>query len=78
MNGESALMCLKATPPEIHDVTEAIEDLVENAMHARAILNNLRSLFGEQTLTRERVDLNTLRSRGTEDSEPVLAKIPTR
>ena len=60
LNGELALMCLKATPPEIHDVTEAIEDLVENAMHARAILNNLRSLFGEQTLTRERVDLNTL------------------
>jgi signal transduction histidine kinase len=60
LNGESALMCLKAAPPEIHDATEAIEDLVENAMHARAILNNLRSLFGEQTLTRERVDLNTL------------------
>ena len=60
LNGESALISLKATPPEIQDATEAVEDLVENAMHARAILNNLRSLFGEATLTRERVDLNTL------------------
>ena len=59
LNGESALMCLKAAPPEIR-ITEALEDLVENVMHARAILNNLRSLFGEPTLTRERVDLNTL------------------
>jgi signal transduction histidine kinase len=60
LNGESALLCLKAAPPEIQDSTEALEDLVENAMHARAILDNLRSLFGEPTLTRERVDLNTL------------------
>jgi signal transduction histidine kinase len=60
LSGESALMCLKAAPPEIQDSTEALEDLVENVMHARAILNNLRSLFGEPTLTRERVDLNTL------------------
>ena len=29
-------------------------------MHAKAILNNLRSLFGEAKLTRERVDLNSL------------------
>ena len=48
LNGESALMCLKATPPEIGDVTEALESIVENAMHARAILNNLRSLFGNR------------------------------
>jgi len=60
LNGESALMCLKAPPPEIHDSTEALEDLVENAMQARAILNNLRSLFGEPNLIKERVDLNSL------------------
>jgi signal transduction histidine kinase len=60
LNGESALMCLRTTPPEIDDSREALESIVENTMHARAILNNLRSLFGRASLTKERVDLNSL------------------
>ena len=60
LNTESALMCLKATPPEIDESAEALESIVENTMQAKAILSNLRSLFGEAELTRERVDLNSL------------------
>jgi signal transduction histidine kinase len=60
LNGETALMCLKATPPEIDESTEALESIVENTMQAKAILSNLRSLFGEPNLTKERVDLNSL------------------
>jgi signal transduction histidine kinase len=60
LNGESALMCLKATPPEIEESKEALEGIVENTMHAKVILNNLRSLFGEPNLIKERVDLNSL------------------
>ena len=51
-------MCLKATPPEIDDSTEALESIVESTMHAKAILNNLRSLFGKANADKERVDLN--------------------
>ena len=51
-------MCLKATPPEIDDSTEALESIVESTMHAKAILDNLRTLFGKAKLTKERVDLN--------------------
>ncbi|WP_247838185.1 MASE4 domain-containing protein [Bradyrhizobium sp. 200] len=60
LNSESALICLKATPPEIDDSIEAVESIVESAMQAKAILSNLRSLFGGPKLTRERVDLNSL------------------
>ena len=58
LNAESALMCLKATPPEIDNSTEALESIVESSMHAKAILDNLRTLFGKAKLTKERVDLN--------------------
>ena len=58
LNSETALMCLKATPPEIDDSTEALESIVESTMHAKAILSNLRALFGKANLTKERVDLN--------------------
>ena len=60
MNSEMALLCLKATPPDIDDSTEALESIVESTMHAKAILSNLRSLFGKAKLTKERVDLNSL------------------
>ena len=58
LNSETALMCLKATPPEIANSTEALESIVESTMHAKTILNNLRTLFGNVKLTEERVDLN--------------------
>ncbi|MFG3593793.1 MASE4 domain-containing protein [Bradyrhizobium sp. RDI18] len=60
LNSEAALMYLKSTPPEIDDSTEAIESIVESSMQAKAILNNLRTLFGKAKLTKERVDLNSL------------------
>ena len=60
MNSEVALLCLKATPPDIADSTEALESIVESTMQAKAILSNLRSLFGKAKLTKERVDLNNL------------------
>ena len=58
LNSEVALMCLNATPPKIDDSTEALESIVESTMHAKAILSNLRALFGKANLTKERVDLN--------------------
>ena len=58
LNSETALMCLKATPPEIANSTEALESIVESTMRAKAILDNLRTLFGKAKLTKERVDLN--------------------
>ena len=60
LNSEAALMCLKATPPDIDDSTEALESIVESTMHAKAILDNLRTLFGSAKLTEERVDLNRI------------------
>lgn len=60
LNSETALMCLKATPPEIEDSREAIESIVDSNMHAKAILNNLRTLFGKAELSKERVDVNNL------------------
>jgi signal transduction histidine kinase len=60
LNSEVALLCLKATPPDIADSTEALESIVESTMQAKAILSNLRSLFGKAKLTKERVDLNNL------------------
>jgi signal transduction histidine kinase len=60
LNSEAAMMGLKATPPEIDDATEALETIAENTLRAKAILNNLRALFGKAELTRERVDLNSL------------------
>jgi signal transduction histidine kinase len=58
LNSEAALMCLKATPPQIDDCTEALEGVVESTMDAKAILDNLRTLFGKAKLSKERVDLN--------------------
>jgi signal transduction histidine kinase len=60
LHSEAAMMGLKATPPEIDDATEALETIAESTLRAKAILNNLRTLFGTAELTRERVDLNSL------------------
>jgi signal transduction histidine kinase len=72
LNSESALMCLKATPPEIDDSTEALESIVESTMHAKAILSNLRALFGKANLTKERVDLNRVSLEALKTLRPEL------
>ncbi len=61
LNSESALMCLKATPPEIDDSTEALEEHCREH-HARQGNTQQPSLpvWRSRTLTKERVDLNTL------------------
>jgi signal transduction histidine kinase len=60
LNSEAAGMSLRTTPPEIDEATEALESIAESTIRARAILNNLRALFGKAELARERVDLNIL------------------
>jgi len=72
LNSESALMCLKATPPEIDDSTEALESIVESTMHAKAILSNLRALFGKANLTKECVDLNRVSLEALKTLRPEL------
>jgi C4-dicarboxylate-specific signal transduction histidine kinase len=77
LNAESALMCLKATPPEIDDSTEALESIVESTMHAKAILDDLRTLFGKAKLTKEPVDLNRVSLEVLKTLSPELGK-PSR
>jgi signal transduction histidine kinase len=60
LDGETALLFLGRTPPDLGEAESAVKDMVDASRRAGQIFDNIRTLFGRADLKTERLDMNSL------------------
>lgn len=59
-NAQAAARFADQPKPDLEEVRGALADIIEDNKRARAFVNNLRSMFQRQTITRTSLDLNRI------------------
>jgi signal transduction histidine kinase len=58
VNGETAVLVLAQTPPDVAEASLIVKDMVADSHRASETFNNLRTLFGTADDARQHVDVN--------------------
>jgi signal transduction histidine kinase len=60
LEGETTLLLLGQSSPDLKEAESAVQGIVRASQRANEIFNNIRSLFGNAELKKERLDINSL------------------
>ncbi len=59
-NAQAAVRFASRPEPDLQEIQGALSDIAEDDQRARAFVNNMRSMFQKQTITRTSLDLNRI------------------
>ena len=59
-NGESIVLFLERTPPDLGEVKSSVKTMIEDSHRAAEALDSVRALFGRAAVPKEQMDVNAL------------------